>query len=58
VDTGDPAQTFDTPYLFVDKAAAASYTSNGLSSVSVILLENGSDENAEYLAAQKQRSST
>lgn len=56
VDTGDPAQTFDTPYLFVDKASAPAYTSSGLSSVIVILLETGPEENAQYLAAQNQRS--
>ena len=55
VDTGDPAQTFDTPYLFVDKEFASSYKATQLSSVNIILLENGSGENAQYLAAQRQR---
>ena len=55
VDTGDPAKTFDKPYLFVDKESAPAYTSSGLSSVNVVLLEPGQAENAQYLAAQNQK---
>lgn len=56
VDTGDPAQTFDSLYVFVDKISYASYKDSKLSSVKVAMVSEGSAENAQYLATQNQRS--
>ena len=57
VDTGDPAQTFDQIQVFVDKNSYDSYIRSDLSSVKVAMVSIGSAENAQYLAAQKQKSS-
>ena len=56
VDTGDPEQTFDHPHVFVDKLSYDSYKDFNLSSVKVAMVSEGSAENAQYLAAQNQKS--
>jgi len=58
VDTGDAAQTYDQPQIFINKNSYTAYTTADLSTVKVAMVQPGTAENAEYLAAQKQRSST